>query len=151
MVTYDLFSAKTGKTYKVEFDSPPTEQDVDEAVAYLDSAQPQSFLSSLSNSAEPIASMPFAIVCGLWLFAATIAIVDIRLQQAKREGASSTMPEMSPGVAVFFHLAEWALFIVAMVMNWKLGLIICFGLFVLKAAGLLEGIGSLLARMFAKR
>lgn len=108
-------------------------------------------MASYELAAEPIASMPFAIVCGLWLFAATIAIVDTRLQQAKREGASSPMPEMCPGVAVFFHLAEWALFIAAMVMNWKLGLVICFGIFVLKAAGLLECIGGPLARMFAKR
>jgi len=39
MPTYELQSAKTGKTYKVDFENEPNEQDVDEAIEHFDGQQ----------------------------------------------------------------------------------------------------------------
>ncbi len=95
---------------------------------------------------------PLTLVCLLWLFAAMMVIGNVRLQQAKRSGeARANLPELTPKTVMFFRVSEWALFVVAMLMDWKVGLLVVACLFILKGSGALGAVGSLIVRIFAKR
>lgn len=84
-----------------------------------------------------------------WVFAASIAIVDTRILQAKRQGNyPEGEPEISTGFAMIFHFLEWAFFLGTMILEWRVGLMLCVIIFGLKMFYILELLGQILMRPF---
>jgi len=79
-----------------------------------------------------------------YFVAASVTTFDIRLIQAKRRRALPPgVPLLPPWVAAF-HWAQWTLFLVMLVINWKFAVVVFLIKAVLKVLPVLEVVGNLI-------
>ena len=101
---------------------------------------------------EAVLNSPAVLITSIvLLIVQSITIFDIRILQAKRTG---TLPPDHPELPKWtrsFHMIEWVLRIILLILNWKFALAYFVLLFILKVVPVLETIGNILMVPFKPR
>jgi hypothetical protein len=86
-----------------------------------------------------------------YFFVASISTFDLRLTQAKRDGALPPDEPDLPKWVVVFDWLMWGIWLTLAYLNWKYALVL-FGIkFILKVLPVLETIGNILMSPFKPR
>lgn len=86
-----------------------------------------------------------------YFLVASITTFDIRMTQAKRQGALPPDEPMLPAWVALFAWLQWGPFLVLLYLNWKYALVLFVIRFVLKVLPVLETIGNILMAPFKPR
>lgn len=101
---------------------------------------------------ETVLNSPAVLITSIvLLIVQSITIFDIRILQAKKTG---TLPPDYPELPKWtrsFHMIEWVLRIILLILNWKFALAYFVLLFILKVVPVLETIGNILMAPFKPR
>lgn len=81
-------------------------------------------------------------------FSYCITTFDKRIIQAKRSGVLPAEHANLPRWVIAFHLLDWLILAVLLILNWKVALAVWAFLFLLKVLAVLETIGNILMSPF---
>jgi hypothetical protein len=80
----------------------------------------------------------------------SITTFDVRIIQAKRSGVLPADHPNLPRWVLVFHVLDWLLLGVLMILNWRVGLSLWACIFLLKVLPVLESVGNIVMAPFKK-